>query len=137
MAGPGKQIPLKMVEGKVYLRDTRNGKVHQYEDLLSNMSYMERFVFGEEPPKPVEQALHVTLSGIDRAAEWDRLASMTPEQLEAERAKLNVVAPKTEVVPSAPPAVSVAAPASTPPAPPTKPMPPAPPAPPVKPDEQK
>lgn len=76
---------LELVEGKVYLRDKRNGRVHQYEELLGNMSYMERFVEGEEPKNagPVNTP-RFNSSAQDRAAEWDRQASLTPEQREAE-----------------------------------------------------
>lgn len=135
MAGPGKKIPLLLVEGKVYLRDTRNGNIHQYEDLLANMSYMQRFVHGEEVAPLVQEPLHITLSGIDRAAEWDRLAAMKPADRDAELAKkYNVEIPdEAKVAENPPQPLITSSTVAAPPAPPAKPEPPAPPAPPAPP----
>lgn len=72
---------LELEEGRVYIRDQRNGNIHPYEDLLAQMPYMKTFVAGTEEEKAVENdTSHITLSGLARAAEWDRLAQMTPEQ---------------------------------------------------------
>lgn len=78
---------IKLERGRIYLRDKRNGRVFQYEEPLSNMSYIERFEYdGTMPDKPSLGVTKITLSGIEKAAEWDRLAAMSPEQREKELA---------------------------------------------------
>lgn len=73
-------------EGKVYLRDKRNGNIHEYQDLLGGMSYMERFVYNakEEASKTEYHPPVFVGTGADRAAEFDRLASLTNKDREAE-----------------------------------------------------
>ncbi len=83
-----KQYALK--EGKVYLRDTRNGRIYQYEDTLAQMGYIERFVAGKEQPKVHQSGMVTQMSSAEKAAEFDRLAAMTNEEREAELAKRNI-----------------------------------------------
>jgi hypothetical protein len=73
-------------EGKVYLRDTRNGMIHEYQELLANMSYMERFIYskGAEQERRLANVPTFKSSAQERAADFDRLAAMKPEEREAE-----------------------------------------------------
>lgn len=91
---------LKLEDGKVYLRDTRNGRVHQYEDTLAQMGYMKRFVAGEEETPQTQEltasGFNVSLTGLERAAEWDRRAALTPEQRAAEDKKASTQAEATQ-----------------------------------------
>lgn len=137
--------PMELEDGKVYLRDTRNGRVYQYEDTLAQMGYMRRFVQGEDDMPQQQEATasgyNVSLTGLDRAAEWDRQAAMTPEQRKEASAKRNATAADTAAKANAAPAAPVTAaqpakapapvPAPTPAASATV-APPAPPAPPAK-----
>lgn len=77
---------VKLEEGKMYLRDKRNGRIFQYEESLAELRYIERFEFNGELPKEPSDGYEtkITLSGIEKAAEWDRLASLKPEEREAE-----------------------------------------------------
>lgn len=76
---------IKLEQGRIYLRDRRNGRVFQYEEALSQLGYIERFLFeGTVPEREPLNITKVTLSGIEKAAEWDRLASMTNAEREAE-----------------------------------------------------
>lgn len=80
-------VPL--VQGRIYLRDKRNGRILQYEELLANMAFIEKFEYTGKLPDPVDPAwkTKITLSGLEKAAEFDRLASMKPEQRVEELAK--------------------------------------------------
>lgn len=40
------------IPGKVYLRDTRNGNVYEFERSLSEMSFVERVVLVPAEPEP-------------------------------------------------------------------------------------
>lgn len=76
---------VKLDLGRIYLRDKRNGRIFQYEDALAELSYIERFEFTGELPTPEKPGTdRITLSGLAKAADWDRLASMKPEEREAE-----------------------------------------------------
>lgn len=74
-------------EGKVYLRDKRNGRLHEYQELLAGMSYMERIVYSKEAMEQEKRSVNIPVfksSAQERAADFDRLASMKPEDREAE-----------------------------------------------------
>lgn len=76
---------IKLELGRIYLRDKRNGRVFQYEEPLSNLSYIERFEFdGKLPSKDDAGFNKLTLSGQAKAADWDRLAAMPTKEREAE-----------------------------------------------------
>lgn len=76
---------VKLNIGGIYLRDKRNGRIHQYQDGLADMSYIERFEYdGTLPTKDSAGFTKLTLKGIDKAADWDRLASMSTAEREAE-----------------------------------------------------
>lgn len=81
----------ELKEGQVYLRDTRNGNIHPYENLLAQMSYIQKFIAGKkgdeipEDLRPRPPMAHMT--PLERAAEFDRLARMSNEEREAELAK--------------------------------------------------
>lgn len=78
-------------EGKVYLRDTRNGNIHPYEHLLSQMPYMLKFIGGKkgdevpEDVRPQPPMAHMTSQ--ERAAEYDKRARMSNEEREEYDAK--------------------------------------------------
>lgn len=87
---------MKIEKDKVYLRDIRNGRVFPYEEALTHMSYIEKFVGGAEG-KPIQRAtMHVSLNGQEKAAEFDRLAAMTPDERKAELAKAANTVPNDE-----------------------------------------
>lgn len=75
-----RDMSIKIEEGKVYLRDERNGNVHPYEELLAQMDYMKPFIGGKETVDEPKSELRVNLSGLERAAEYDKLVGMTPEE---------------------------------------------------------
>lgn len=76
---------IKLEMGRIYLRDKRNGRVFQYEEPLSNLSYIERFEFdGKLPSKDDAGFNKLTLTGQAKAADWDRLAAMPTAEREAE-----------------------------------------------------
>lgn len=103
-----KRTDMKLENGRVYLRDTRNGTIHQYQPLLAEMRYMQRFIAGEETSaQPIKPDAKIQLSGTERAAEFDRLASMTAKQraaLEAQKAEQAKAQQKADSAdPDAPP----------------------------------
>ena len=80
-------------EGVVYLRDTRNNKIYQYESNLAQMSFIQTFTAGqktddegksEDDGRPRPPAPEMT--ALERAAEYDRIAAMTPAEREAAQA---------------------------------------------------
>lgn len=78
-------------QGVVYLRDRRNGRVYQYEELLSQMGHIEKFLYEGKVPDRVTLdtpgQMKVNTTALERAADWDRLAAMKPEEREAELEK--------------------------------------------------
>jgi hypothetical protein len=82
----GKQV---LEDGKMYLRDTRNGAVYQYEASLAQMSFVTAFTHGADDVSHDIAGTRITLSGLERGALYDRLAGMTPEARETERANLS------------------------------------------------
>lgn len=80
-------------DGVVYLRDIRNGKIYQYEASLAQMSFIEVFTAGQQPAeegkeddgRPRPPAPEMT--ALERAAEYDRIAALSPEEREKEQAK--------------------------------------------------
>jgi hypothetical protein len=129
---------IKMEEGRVYLRDKRNGTVYQFEDTLSRMGFIESFVYGEEEPTVDLGAVVVSasMSALERAAAWDEkarqnLKANTVVEVAADDGgakEANTPPPATPpVAPQTPPATpgaSPTAPATMPPAPPAAPPPP-------------
>lgn len=93
---------IQIEEGKIYLRDSRNGTIHNWEHLLSQMSYMVKFVGGkkgEEIPNDLRpQPPMAHLSPVDRAAEFDKRARMTNEQREQYDAEQEAAREKQAVV---------------------------------------
>lgn len=82
--------PRELTAGKVYLRDTRNGQIHDLQSPLDTMPYMAKFIAGEEVPRAGETPKLVgELTGHERAAEYDRLASMSKEDREAEQQRID------------------------------------------------
>lgn len=84
-ASTGRKVgKLELQDGKVYLMDTRNGRVHQYEDTLAQMAYMQRFVQGEDTTVSridnYQPGYTTTTTAADRAAEWDKRAAMNDKQ---------------------------------------------------------
>lgn len=79
---------VKLHEGTVYLRDRRNGRIHQFQELLAGLSHIERFVYdGTLPSATSSGFVRVNMTAQEKAADWDRLASMKPEEREAELAE--------------------------------------------------
>jgi hypothetical protein len=80
--------------GTVYLRDTRNGRIYQYETSLAQMSFIQVFTAGEEPtedgaaeddgrPRPPAP----DMTPLERAAEFDRIAALPKEEREVAQGK--------------------------------------------------
>lgn len=92
----------ELEEGKVYLRDTRNGNFHPYEHLLAQMSYMNKFIAGkagEEVPVDLRpQPPMAYLTPQERAKEYDRLAVMPNKERAAELKKQEDARQAQEVV---------------------------------------
>lgn len=93
-------------EGVVYLRDTRNGKIYQYEASLAQMSFIQTFTAGvptaepgAEPDDGRPRPPAPELSALDRAEQYDAIARMSPTEREAAQA----VSPIFTEQPAAPP----------------------------------
>lgn len=108
-----------MQEGRVYLRDKRNGTVYQYEETLSRMGFIESFIYGEKEPTVDLGAVVVpaAMTPEQRAQAWDdrarknlKAGEVTEVAAEGEAANAGEGAQEAQT----------AAPA-TPPAPPTAP----------------
>lgn len=51
---------------KVYLKDTRNGRVHMYERGLAKLSFMQSIVPNPSPKKEEAKQPEVTKTGTDK-----------------------------------------------------------------------
>ena len=71
-------------EGRLYMRDTRNGRIHEYQPLLAEMGYMQRFIYGQETGASQAPQLKTQLVGAERAAEYDRRAALSQDERDAE-----------------------------------------------------
>lgn len=87
---------IKLVKGKTYLFDNRNGNIHPFEPLLAGMNYMVAFTAEKGmklPPLATEvPGAYSELSAVDKANEWDRLARLPKAKREAEEAKKRAAA---------------------------------------------
>lgn len=75
---PAKPKKFTLVKGHIYLRDRRNGRVFPYEPMLAELRHIERFEYdGKSVPELGEMYVNrVPTTQQEKAAEWDRLASM-------------------------------------------------------------
>lgn len=58
----------KYVEGKVYFRNKRTGKVVDYEPLLSRVKHMEAFIPNPEKPKAAKEPEKPNTNTDEKAA---------------------------------------------------------------------
>lgn len=78
---------IKMKKGEQYLRNRNTGQVFVYEAMLAEVGHMERFVYdGSDPATRRVPAYVPPVDAAGKAEEFNRLASMTTEQREVEKA---------------------------------------------------
>lgn len=98
-------MSVKLIPGKVYIRNTKNGRVYEYEKNLATLPGMERFTHEVEPETTPQQDLdtETDTSTATKLAEGDAVVEKAVEAPAKPTPKAAVAAPAKPGKPPAPP----------------------------------